>query len=117
MYNGYDSSHKIITWWWKAMKSFSNDQRAQVLSFSTGSSRMAFSDDGRKFSIHRSSEPSNSLPTAHTCGLLLFKIIQLAKTASLGVNQINLPEYKTYEILREKVLTAIELGGKGFEFM
>ena len=37
-YNGYSASEPVIVWWWRALKSFTRDERAKVLSFATGAS-------------------------------------------------------------------------------
>lgn len=74
-YNGYTSSDPNIVWWWRALKSFNRDERAKVLSFATGTSRVplnGFMDlqgvqGVQKFSIHRAYGESDRLPQAHTC--------------------------------------------------
>lgn len=50
------------------------------------------------FSIHKAGG-SDQLPTAHTC-----------------FNQLDLPEYASEEILKEKLLIAIREGSEGFGF-
>ncbi|PBK91673.1 hypothetical protein ARMGADRAFT_968529 [Armillaria gallica] len=107
-YNGYTSSDPNIVWWWRALKSFNRDERAKVLSFATGTSRVplnGFNDlqgvqGVQKFSIHRAYGESDRLPQAHTC-----------------FNQIDLPQYSSYEMLRQQVLLAISEGGEGFGFV
>jgi E3 ubiquitin-protein ligase HUWE1 len=37
-------------------------------------------------------------------------------TCSLGFNQIDLPQYSSYEMLRQQLLLAINEGGEGFGF-
>lgn len=106
-YNGYTSSDPVIVWWWRALKSFNRDERAKVLSFATGTSRVPLSGFGdlqgvqgvQRFSIHRAYGDSDRLPQAHTC-----------------FNQIDLPQYSSYEMLRQQLLLAINEGGEGFGF-
>ncbi|KAJ7462340.1 hypothetical protein B0H11DRAFT_2175426 [Mycena galericulata] len=106
-YNGYTSSDPNIVWWWRALKSFNRDERAKVLSFATGTSKVplgGFTDlqgvqGVQRFSIHRAYGDSNRLPQAHTC-----------------FNQIDLPQYSSYEMLRQQLLLAIIEGGEGFAF-
>ncbi|KAI0063633.1 hypothetical protein BV25DRAFT_1854068 [Artomyces pyxidatus] len=106
-YNGYTSSDPVIVWWWRALKSFNRDERAKLLSFATGTSRVplsGFSDlqgvqGTQRFSIHRAYGDSDRLPQAHTC-----------------FNQIDLPQYSSYEMLRQQLLLAINEGGEGFGF-
>jgi len=106
-YNGYTQSDPMIVWWWRALKSFNRDERAKVLSFATGTSRVplgGFVDlqgvqGVQRFSIHRAYGDPDRLPQAHTC-----------------FNQIDLPEYSSYEKLRTQLLLAINEGGEGFGF-
>ncbi|KAI9511134.1 hypothetical protein F5148DRAFT_1373973 [Russula earlei] len=106
-YNGYTSSDPVIVWWWRALKSFNRDERAKVLSFATGTSRVplaGFNDlqgvqGTQRFSIHRAYGDPDRLPQAHTC-----------------FNQIDLPQYSSYEMLRQQLLLAINEGGEGFGF-
>ncbi|KAF8712347.1 hypothetical protein RHS03_01066, partial [Rhizoctonia solani] len=106
-YNGYSPSDPAIVWWWRALKSFDREERAKVLSFATGTSRVpleGFKDlqgvqGTQRFSIHRAYGESDRLPQAHTC-----------------FNQIDLPQYSSYEKLRTQLLLAINEGGEGFGF-
>ncbi|CAE6470636.1 unnamed protein product [Rhizoctonia solani] len=106
-YNGYSPSDPAIVWWWRALKSFDREERAKVLSFATGTSRVPLEGFGdlqgvqgtQRFSIHRAYGESDRLPQAHTC-----------------FNQIDLPQYSSYEKLRTQVLLAINEGGEGFGF-
>ena len=74
-YNGYASSDPVIVWWWRALKSFNREERAKVLSFATGTSRVplgGFVDlqgvqGVQRFSIHRAYGDPSRLPQAHTC--------------------------------------------------
>ncbi|KAG7098569.1 hypothetical protein E1B28_000502 [Marasmius oreades] len=107
-YNGYTGSDPNIVWWWRALKSFNRDERAKVLSFATGTSRVPLGgflelqgvQGNQKFSIHKAYGESDRLPQAHTC-----------------FNQIDLPQYSSYEMLRQQVLLAINEGGEGFGFV
>ncbi|KAL0569802.1 E3 ubiquitin-protein ligase tom1 [Marasmius crinis-equi] len=107
-YNGYTSSDPNIVWWWRALKSFNRDERAKVLSFATGTSRVPLGgfvelqgvQGNQKFSIHKAYGDSDRLPQAHTC-----------------FNQIDLPQYSSYEMLRQQLLLAISEGGEGFGFV
>ncbi|CCM01158.1 uncharacterized protein FIBRA_03206 [Fibroporia radiculosa] len=106
-YNGYTSSDPVIVWWWRALKSFNREERAKVLSFATGTSRVPLGgftelqgvQGVQRFSIHRAYGDQDRLPQAHTC-----------------FNQIDLPQYSSYEMLRQQLLLAINEGGEGFGF-
>jgi E3 ubiquitin-protein ligase HUWE1 len=52
-----------------------------------------------RFNIHKEFH-TKRLPSAHTC-----------------FNQLDLPEYESYEVLREQLLTAIEQGTGYFGFV
>ncbi|KAK1218494.1 E3 ubiquitin-protein ligase tom1 [Marasmius sp. AFHP31] len=107
-YNGYTGSDPNIVWWWRALKSFNREERAKVLSFATGTSRVPLGgfvelqgvQGNQKFSIHKAYGESDRLPQAHTC-----------------FNQIDLPQYSSYEMLRQQLLLAINEGGEGFGFV
>ena len=125
-YNGYTSSDPVIVWWWRALKSFNRDERAKVLSFATGTSRVPLSgfvdlqgvQGVQRFSIHRAYGASDRLPQAHTCKSRYCPLsLQLMLTrVYLGFNQIDLPQYSSYEMLRQQLLLAINEGGEGFGF-
>ena len=74
-YNGYTSSDPVIVWWWRALKSFNREERAKVLSFATGTSRVPLGgfvelqgvQGVQRFSIHRAYGDPSRLPQAHTC--------------------------------------------------
>jgi E3 ubiquitin-protein ligase HUWE1 len=74
-YNGYTSSDPNIVWWWRALKSFNRDERAKLLSFATGTSRVPLGgfvelqgvQGVQRFSIHKAYGASDRLPQAHTC--------------------------------------------------
>ena len=74
-YVSYHSSEPVIVWWWRALKSFNRDERAKVLSFATGTSRVPLNgfvdlqgvQGVQRFSIHRAYGEPDRLPQAHTC--------------------------------------------------
>ena len=102
-YIGYTSHSRNISWFWKAVEGFTPEEKAKLLQFCTGSSRVPFegfknlqSTNGyQKFSINKIS--TNRLPSAHTC-----------------FNQLDLPEYTSYEELRKNILYAINECQGGF---
>lgn len=102
MYEGtYTEESNVIKWFWKAAESFSQEERARLVQFITGSSKVpvgGFIHDRLK--ICHISGGDRRLPSAHTC----FK-------------QLDLPNYSTYEILREKLLFAINEGGEEFNIV
>lgn len=106
-YHGYTSSDPVIAWWWRALKSFDREEKAKLLGFATGTTRVPLGgftelqgvQGVQRFSIHKAYGNPNRLPQAHTC-----------------FNQIDLPEYSSYEKLRASLLTAINEGSTGFGF-
>lgn len=104
-YNNYSPSSEQIQWFWRAVKSFDNEERAKLLQFATGTSKVPLNgfkelrgaNGGCKFSIHRDYGSTERLPLSHTC-----------------FNQVDLPAYETYETLRGSLLLAITEGHEGF---
>lgn len=104
-YNNYSPSSIQIQWFWRAVKLFDNEERAKLLQFATGTSKVPLNgfkelsgaNGTCKFSIHRDYGSTERLPSSHTC-----------------FNQIDLPAYETYETLRGSLLLAITEGHVGF---
>lgn len=104
-YVNYSASSVQIQWFWRAVKSFDNEERARLLQFATGTSKVPLNGFKEltgasgtcKFSIHRDYGATDRLPSSHTC-----------------FNQIDLPAYENYETLRGSLLMAITEGHEGF---
>lgn len=107
IYENYSPSSQQVQWFWRAVKSFDAEERAKLLQFVTGTSKVPLNgfkelsgmNGVSKFSIHRVYNSTDRLPTAHTC-----------------FNQIDLPEYESYSKLRNALLLAIREGHEGFGF-
>lgn len=107
-HGGYTIASPQIQWFWRAVRSFDQETRAKLIQFVTGTSKVPLegfaklqgSDGIQKFQIHRDPRTRDRLPTAHTC-----------------FNQLDLPEYETYEELRQQLLLAINEGETGFGFI
>jgi len=107
-HGGYGVGSKQIQWFWEVLRELSKENLARLLMFSTGTSKVPL--DGfaalqgmqgpQKFQIHRVQAEDSKLPTAHTC-----------------FNQLDLPEYSSKVILRERLTFAIENGSEGFAFV
>ena len=90
------------------MYEFSQEERAEFLQFVTGSSKVPLEgfkalpgmSGVQKPQIHKSFTGPDRLPTAHTC-----------------MNQMDLPEYPSKEILRNRLKLAVTEGKEGFGFM
>jgi len=103
---GYSSSDPMIQWWWRAVRSFDQTEKAKLLQFITGTSKVPLEgfahlqavNGTQRFNIHKA-YGEDRLPAAHTC-----------------FNQLDLPQYDSYERLRAQLLTAMNEGAEGFGF-
>lgn len=107
-YVQYTEADPIIQWFWSVLKSFSQEERARLIQFATGTSKVPLEgfaglqgmNGPQRFSIHRIYGGDDRLPTAHTC-----------------FNQIDLPQYSSEEVLRSRLLLALREGAEGFGFI
>jgi len=105
-YHSYTLQSEQVQWFWKVLSEFTQEQRAWFLQFATGTSRVPVEGfkglvgmrGPQKFSIHRAFG-GDRLPSAHTC-----------------FNQLDLPDYPSEEVLREKLVQAVSEGHEGFGF-
>lgn len=106
-YSGYTPTDQVIMWYWEIVEGYSQDQLAKLVQFVTGTSRIpagGFSQlqgmNGlQRISIHKDPN-AHQLPKAHTC-----------------FNQLDLPNYHSKDILKERLRIAITEGHEGFGFM
>ncbi|KAG5209782.1 E3 ubiquitin-protein ligase [Trichophyton interdigitale] len=97
-YRGYQEDDEVIQNFWKVIRSWDAEQKSRLLQFATGTSRIPVngfkdlqgSDGPRRFTIEKSGD-INALPKSHTC-----------------FNRLDLPPYKTYEALQNKLTIAVE---------
>ncbi|XP_054626644.1 itchy E3 ubiquitin protein ligase b [Dunckerocampus dactyliophorus] len=98
IYRHYTRSAKQIMWFWQFIKEMDNEKRMRLLQFVTGTCRLPVggfadlmgSNGPQKFCIEKVGK-ENWLPRSHTC-----------------FNRLDLPPYKSYEQLKEKLMFAIE---------
>uniref|UniRef100_A0A667YKN2 E3 ubiquitin-protein ligase n=1 Tax=Myripristis murdjan TaxID=586833 RepID=A0A667YKN2_9TELE len=98
IYRHYARSSKQIIWFWQLIKEMDNEKRMRLLQFVTGTCRLPVggfadlmgSNGPQKFCIEKVGK-ENWLPRSHTC-----------------FNRLDLPPYKSYEQLKEKLMFAIE---------
>jgi hypothetical protein len=98
LYKNYPKNAKQIHWFWQVVREMDNEKKARLLQFTTGTCRVPVGGFGeligsngpQKFCIERVGKDS-WLPRSHTC-----------------FNRLDLPPYKSYEQLKEKLLFAIE---------
>merc|ERR1712142_1151143 len=106
-YHKYTATSLQIVWFWRALRSFDQTDRAKFLQFVTGSSKVPLQGFGalegmngaQKFQIHRDDRSTDRLPSAHTC-----------------FNQLDLPAYETYDKLKTYLMKAIRECSEGFGF-
>ncbi|XP_061371769.1 E3 ubiquitin-protein ligase UPL1-like [Gastrolobium bilobum] len=106
-YSGYSAASPVIQWFWEVVQGFSKEDKARLLQFVTGTSKVpleGFSalqgiSGSQKFQIHKAYGSSDHLPSAHTC-----------------FNQLDLPEYPSKPHLEERLLLAIHEASEGFGF-
>jgi len=99
-YEGYDKTDQIIRWFWEVLYELSPLEKKKFLMFSTGSDRAPLRGlKDLKFIVAKNGEGTDRLPSCHTC-----------------FNHFLLPNYPSKEILKIKLLQAIE-NCKGFGLM
>jgi len=106
-YHNYQATSPQIQWFWRAVRSFDQEERAKLLQFVTGTSKVPLAgfkelegmNGFARFNIHRDYSSKEKLPSSHTC-----------------FNQLDLPEYESYEHLRQQLYTAITTGSEYFGF-
>jgi len=84
---------QIIDWFWQMVNQMGNEERAKLLHFATGSSRVpsgGFAGLDPLFNISFDTDGDEHLPQAHTCG-----------------NNLVIPKYGSYETLVEKFKIAM----------
>ncbi|KAL1491124.1 hypothetical protein ABEB36_011767 [Hypothenemus hampei] len=98
IYRHYTRNSKPVVWFWQFVKQSDNEKRARLLQFVTGTCRVPVggfaelmgSNGPQRFCIEKVGKDS-WLPRSHTC-----------------FNRLDLPPYKSYDQLVEKLTYAIE---------
>ncbi|XP_051125493.1 E3 ubiquitin-protein ligase UPL1 isoform X2 [Andrographis paniculata] len=106
-YTGYTAASNAVQWFWEVVEGFSKEDRARLLQFVTGTSKVPLEgfralqgiSGPQKFQIHKAYGAPERLPSAHTC-----------------FNQLDLPEYSSKEQLQDRLLLAIHEASEGFGF-
>ncbi|KAI3703777.1 hypothetical protein L1987_73972 [Smallanthus sonchifolius] len=106
-YTGYTIGSSVVLWFWEVVKAFNKEDRARLLQFVTGTSKVPLEgfkalqgiSGPQRFQIHKAYGAPERLPSAHTC-----------------FNQLDLPEYTSKEQLQERLLLAIHEASEGFGF-
>ena len=74
-YQNYTATSPQIQWFWRAVRSFDKEERAKLLQFVTGTSKVPLNgfkelegmNGFSKFNIHRDFGRTERLPSSHTC--------------------------------------------------
>lgn len=98
IYRNYTKTSKQVVWLWQYIREIDNEKRARLLQFVTGTCRIPVggfaellgSNGPQRFCVEKVGKET-WLPRSHTC-----------------FNRLDLPPYKSYEQLKEKLTLAIE---------
>lgn len=98
IYRHYQRNSKQVVWFWKFVRELENEKKIRLLQFVTGTCRLPVggftelmgSNGAQRFCIEKVGKET-WLPRSHTC-----------------FNRIDLPPYRSYEQLVEKLTLAIE---------
>lgn len=98
VYKNYSENDQVVQWFWQIVESLSAEEKSRLLQFVTGTSRVPVngfkdlhgSDGPRKFCIEKVNS-LDKLPVAHTC-----------------FNRLDLPTYSNYDVMKQKLVLAIE---------
>lgn len=101
----YGRNSPMIVWFWDIVQTMTNEDRARLLQFVTGTTKLPHggfaelmgSTGPRRFQIIKTARSKDFLPTAHTC-----------------FNQLELPEYESKDVLRDKLSKAVEYAQNAF---
>ncbi len=74
-YHNYSASSPQIQWFWRAVRSYDKEERAKLLQFVTGTSKVPLNgfrelegmNGFSRFNIHRDYGNKDRLPSSHTC--------------------------------------------------
>lgn len=98
-------SHKVVQWFWEIVRSFTQEQKAKLLQFVTGTSGVPIQgfaylqgNDGsvRRFTLH-GDKNVKVFPRSHTC-----------------FNRIDMPIYKSKAEMQKYLVMAISMESTGF---
>jgi hypothetical protein len=102
----YEKAHKVIGWFWQTVEDFTEVERAKLLQFITGTSRVPASGFGalqsydgnlRLFCITSTERSAGLFPKAHTC-----------------FNRIDLPLYDSQAELEQYLGIVVHMDVTGF---
>ena len=100
------SDSQLIQWWWQIVSEFTQQEKALLLLFVTGTSKIPLegfkalqgTNGVTRFTLQKANGV-DQLPLSHTC-----------------FNQLDIGDYTSIDIMREKIMMAIREGSQGFGF-
>ena len=97
VYIGWTENHPVVQRFWRVMNELTDKDRSQFLRFTWGRSKLPKTDNwSRPFKLTYSGAGDEMLPIAHTCFF-----------------QLELPQYSSDTIMRERLLVAFHYGSSG----
>ena len=97
VYMGWTESHPVVQRFWRVMSELTDKDRSQFLRFSWGRSKLPKSEPWpRQFKLTYKNAGDEMLPIAHTCFF-----------------QLELPQYSTDQIMKERLLVTFNYGSSG----
>ena len=96
VYSGWTENHPVVQRFWRVMKELTDKDRSQFLRFTWGRSKLPKSDWKMQFKLSYNRAGDEMLPIAHTCFF-----------------QLELPQYSTDSIMRDRLLVAFHYGSSG----
>lgn len=103
-YTNYQPTSPQILWFWRAVKSFDKEEKAKLLQFITGTSKVPLNgfkelegmNGFSKFSIHRDYGNKERLPSSHTCFNREF--IPISSPSSISI--LTISQSSTFQSMR-----------------
>jgi hypothetical protein len=89
--DGYTSKSNAVKWFWEIFRELTPEQKGKFLRFSTGSDRTPIGGLSEVHLVIQKTGDTKKLPVSHTC-----------------FNILGLPDYKSKEEMRRKLLIALE---------
>jgi E3 ubiquitin-protein ligase HUWE1 len=99
-YHNYTGASPQIQWFWRAIRSFDKEERAKLLQFVTGTSKVPLNgfkelegmNGFSRFNIHRDYGNKDRLPSSHTCfNRKLFLCTSLLQISLMYVKNLTFP--------------------------
>jgi len=93
----YNENNKVVGWFWEVLEEFDQNKLAAFYYFISGSTKVPIGGFKQNYIRIRRNNMKDGLPVSHTC-----------------TYEIEIPEYNSKDVLREKLLMAIFDGIDGF---